>query len=150
MAHAGNCQHGRASQLSPATYQFDVRRHWDAVSTQTPCHIHIVLADNVFVLDPKIKDHRFPNYSEPVSPYRRGLTPRTSARTVGEARMALRVSTSFDWLFVLYDPLSDSFPTVTYPRPLATSVSCNAKLVRHFCQQNKKVPTDLLFGSPAH
>ena len=34
---------GQASYLQ-TTYQFDVRRHWDAVSTQTPCHIHIVSA----------------------------------------------------------------------------------------------------------
>ena len=32
------------------TYKFDVRRHWDAVSTQTQCHIDIV---------PKIKHPRF-------------------------------------------------------------------------------------------
>ena len=31
----------------PTTYRFDVRRNWDAVSTQTLCYIHI----NIFLFD---------------------------------------------------------------------------------------------------
>ena len=44
------------------TYKFDVRRHWDAVSTQTQCHIHIV---------PKIKHPRFHKNCDLFSPSRR-------------------------------------------------------------------------------
>ena len=62
------------------TYKFDMRRDWDAVSTQTQCHIHIV---------PQVKHPRFNTDCDLFWPSRRGLslTPRTSARTLGEARI---------------------------------------------------------------
>ena len=95
-----------------------------------------ILAENVLFFDPKVNNPRCPKNGKPLLPSWQGLTLRTSARTLGETRMALLVSTSFWFLLVKYT-LSDPFPTVTYPRPLATSVSSNAKHVWQLCKQNK-------------
>ena len=74
------------------------------------------------------------------------LSPsRTSARTLGEAKMALRVSLVQQMLLSLVlqmIPLSDPFSIVIYPKPLTTNASSkaksNAKHFRYLCKQKKK------------
>ena len=80
MVSHGSCRHllarlGSVVSYLQTTYN-DVRRHRDAVSTQTLCNIHVVL----YHVDPKIKDPQFHKNGDLLSP------SRTSARTLGEAK----------------------------------------------------------------
>ena len=140
MVHAGICQHGlaRSSAIS--------RQHTTMcvdIATQYPHKHHATFTLFYSTLIPKSKmTINMPHQSS----HGDLLSPsRTSARTLGEAKMALRVSLVQQMLLSLVlqiIPLSDPFSIVIYPKPLTTSASSkaksNAKHFRYLCKQKKK------------
>ena len=138
------CQHGRASQLS--LDNIPIR-----CASTLGCSIHINIMPH---------SHCSARRSQSLLDSIKNGHPLSPSRRVW--RLALRFArwVKQEWhnvcqplsdclLVLQLLPLSDPFPTVTYPRPLATSVSSNAKHVRHLCKKTKIVQTDLPFGSPA-
>ena len=142
MAHAGICQHGWAGHLATCASTLGRSTHTNIII------IHIVQTSAPFIPKSKIIDSiKMATLSRRLGGP--GLTPRTSARMLGEARMALRVSTSH-LCYICFLCRIHFFCDLS--KTTATSVSSNAgnaKHFRHICKKKKKNRFDLPFGSPA-
>lgn len=107
-----------------------------------------ILAENVLFFDPKVNNPRCPKNGKPLLPSWQGLTLRTSARTLGETRMALLVSTSFWFLLVnILCQIHFLLWLILDHSPLASPLTLNTS--DNFVNKTKIVWIDLPFESSA-
>ena len=131
--HAGICQQGRTSQLSPDNIPI-------RCASTLGCSIHTNTTPHSHYSARWSQSQRFRFHKKAILSRRLGevwrLAPR-HARWVKQEWLYVCQPLSDCSLVLQMLPLSDPFSTVIYPRALATSVSTTAKHVRQFCKQKK-------------